>query len=65
MKMLKILEVSWMIIALAAFGIATWKWVTEGFNQAIFIYGIAVIASVFCFIRRKQRLSMEKQNAAR
>lgn len=65
MKILRILELSWLFIAIAGVVAGTYKWLTEGLNQAVFIYGISVIATVFFIIRRKQRMSMEKQDAAR
>ncbi len=65
MKILRILELSWLLIAIAGLVAGTYKWFSEGLSQAVFIYGISVIAFVFFIIRRKQRISMEKQEAAR
>jgi len=65
MKILRILELSWLFIAIAGVVAGTYKWIAEGLNQAVFIYGISVIATMFFIIRRKQRMSMEKQDAAR
>ncbi len=62
MRILKILETSWMVIAIIGFLFGTFKWVTESFNHAIFIYGITLIAALMYYMRRKQRISMEKQS---
>lgn len=62
MKMIRILELSWLIIAIAGVSFGTFKAVTAGMSEAFFIYGITLIAAVFYFMRRKQRISMEKHN---
>lgn len=62
MRILKILETSWLIIAILGFLFGTYKWITETLNHAVFIYGITAIAALMYFMRRKQRISMEKQN---
>ena len=63
--MLKILETSWLVIAILGFLFGTFKWITESLNHAIFIYGITAIAALMYFMRRKQRMSMEKQNSTK
>ena len=62
MKMLRILEVSWLIIAILSVVFGTYKCISSGINEAVFIYGIGTVATVFYIIRRKQRNSAEKHN---
>lgn len=61
MQMLRILEISWLIIAILSVAMGTYKCITHGFDEAIFIFLISVVAVAFYFVRRKQRISMEKQ----
>ena len=65
MKILRILEISWLIIAIGSLCAGVYKLISEGFNQAVFIFAISIIAFVFFMIRRKQRIAMEKQNTSR
>lgn len=62
MKILRILEVSWLLIAIGAVFAGTYKWISDGLNQAVFIYVIAIIATIFFLMRRKQRITMQKKN---
>ena len=62
MRILRILEMSWMVIAILGLLFGTYKWITETLNHAIFIYGISAVAALMYFMRRKQRMSMEKQS---
>jgi hypothetical protein len=64
MRILRILEISWLIIAIGALCAGTYKWFTSGLNQAVFIYAISIVATVFFIIRRKQRISMKRQNVS-
>ncbi|MBS1763950.1 MAG: hypothetical protein JSS90_03160 [Bacteroidetes bacterium] len=64
MKILRILEISWLLIAIGAVCAATYKWMSAGLNQAVFIYIIAIIATIFYFLRRKQRITMQKKNSS-
>ncbi|HNR49386.1 MAG TPA: hypothetical protein PKN14_09085 [Bacteroidia bacterium] len=64
MKILRILEVSWLLIAIGAVCAGTYKCIHDGLNQAVFIYVIAIIATIFFLIRRKQRITMQKKNSS-
>ena len=65
MKILRILEISWLIIAIGSLCAGVYKLISAGLNQAVFIFAISMIAFVFVMIRRKQRIAMEKQNTSR
>lgn len=65
MKMIRILELSWLVIAIAGVSFGAYKATTAGINEALFIFGITLIAFVFYFMRRKQRISMEKHNTGK
>jgi hypothetical protein len=60
MKMLRILEMSWLIIAILGVIFGIYKCLTSGINEALFIFGISLIAVIFFVMRRKQRIGMEK-----
>ena len=58
--MLRMLEISWMIIMIISFSLGTWRWFSEGFSCAIWFYFITVITGIAYGVRRKQRLNIEK-----
>lgn len=59
--MLRILEISWLVILLVSVAFGTWKWITEGFYCAIWFYFVTLISSIAYAIRRKQRLATERE----
>ena len=59
--MIKILEISWLGIAIITSAIAVWQFFTEGATSAIFMLGITGIAFIMYSIRRKQRIRMDEQ----
>jgi hypothetical protein len=60
-RMLRILEISWLIILLVSVSFGTWRWLTEGFSCAIWFYSVTLISSIAYFVRRKQRLATERE----
>jgi hypothetical protein len=58
--MLRILEISWLIILLVSVSFGTWRWLTEGFSCAIWFYMVTVISSIAYLVRRKQRMATER-----
>jgi hypothetical protein len=61
MKIIKILEISWLIIAIAGIVMGAYKMSTTGWGDAIYFFIFTVVAGIFYFIRRKQRIKMEQQ----
>ena len=59
--MLRILEISWLLIAVTGSSFGLYKTFTEGFIDAVYIFILTIIALIFYMIRRKQRIAMEKQ----
>lgn len=60
MKIIKILEISWLLIAIAAIGLAIFKLIQGHTQDAIYFFIFMVVALIFYFIRRRQRIRMEK-----
>ena len=58
--MLRVLEISWLVITLLGFLFGLYKWATASLGEAIFIFIIAAIAAVFYTIRRRQRIAFDK-----
>lgn len=59
--MLRVLELSWLVIVLLGASLGTFKLVTETFTSALWFYIFTVVATIFWLIRRKQRIRMEKR----
>lgn len=58
--MLRVLEISWLIITILGFLFGLYKWATASLGEAVFIFIIAAIAAVFFTIRRRQRIAFDK-----
>ncbi|MBP7166458.1 MAG: hypothetical protein KBB64_02210 [Bacteroidia bacterium] len=59
--MLRVLELSWLVIVLLGASLGTFKLVTETLTSAIWFYLFTTVALIFFIIRRKQRIRMEKR----
>lgn len=59
--MIRILEISWLIIALITTLIAIYQFFVEGWQSAIWMLGITLIAIVMYKIRHRQRIRFEQQ----
>ena len=60
--MIRILEISWLILALIALALGLYKIFSDGISEAVF-YGVVMMVSIGMFvIRRKQRMKIEKEN---
>ncbi len=62
MKIIKILETAWLVIAILAISIGTYMLIKGAKNDALYFYAFTVVAGVFYYIRRKQRLRMETEH---
>ena len=58
--MLRILEISWLLVVLFGTGFGVYKTFSEGFIDAVYIFIITGFALIFYIVRRKQRISMQK-----
>jgi hypothetical protein len=54
--MLRILEISWMAVAIITGLVTAWLLVTSQFSESIFMIICSSIACVMYFVRRKQRI---------
>ncbi|HET6243464.1 MAG: hypothetical protein H0V01_07955 [Bacteroidetes bacterium] len=62
MKIIRILELAWLIIAIAGAVLGIYKFANEGLSEAIYFFIFTFVAAVFYYIRRKQRIRMEQEN---
>ena len=62
MNVLRILEMSWLVLGLVGIGLCLYNFFTDGLVAAIWPLLFTFIASVFYFVRRKQRMVYEKQS---
>jgi hypothetical protein len=62
MKIIKILETAWLVIAILAILIGSYMLINGANQDALYFYAFTVVAGAFYFIRRKQRLRMEIEN---
>lgn len=59
--MIRILEVSWLVLGIIAFVLGVYKIYDDGFSEAVF-YGVVMAVSIGMFIiRRKQRMKIDKE----
>ncbi|HNP47777.1 MAG TPA: hypothetical protein PKK99_04155 [Bacteroidia bacterium] len=58
--MLRILEISWLIIALATGSISVYQFFTDGWQAAIWMLAITGIALLMYTVRKKQRIRMDQ-----
>lgn len=59
--MLRILEISWLAILLISVIFGIYRWFTDGFDTAIWLFVFTFISGVFYVIRRRQRIAMERE----
>jgi hypothetical protein len=61
MKMINILEKAWLVIAILAICIGTFMLIKGAKEDAIYFYVFTLVAGIFYFIRRKQRIRMHSE----
>ncbi|MBL0095807.1 MAG: hypothetical protein IPP46_04460 [Bacteroidetes bacterium] len=59
--MLRVLELSWLVIVLLGASLGTFKLITETLTSALWFFIFTGVAMVFWLIRRNQRIRMEKR----
>ncbi len=59
--MLRVLEVSWLIVFLFGLGFAIYKGITEGLASCVYILIFTAVALALYLIRRKQRIMMDRR----
>jgi hypothetical protein len=58
--MLRVLEISWLLVVLIGTCFGVYKTLSEGFIDAIYVFIITSLALIFYIVRRKQRIAMQK-----
>ena len=59
--MLRILEISWLLILLLSVVFGVYRWWLDGFDSALWLFIFTFISSIFYVIRRRQRIAMERE----
>lgn len=59
--MLRVLEISWLMIVLLGASLGTFKLMTETLTSAIWFYMFTVVAFVFFIVRRRQRIRLQRK----
>jgi hypothetical protein len=60
MNTLRILEISWLVFALISAGLFFYNLASEGLVSALWPLLVTLVASMFYYVRRKQRIAYEK-----
>jgi hypothetical protein len=59
--MIRILEISWLLLGVIALGLGLYKVFSDGAAEAAF-YGVVMMVSIgMYFIRRKQRMKIDRE----
>lgn len=59
--MIRMLEISWLVLALTALALSAYKIIADGFTDAVFYIIIMGISFAMYYVRRKQRVRMNKE----
>lgn len=59
--MLRILEISWLAILLLSVVFGIYRWYTDGFESALWLFIFTFISGIFYVIRRRQRIAMQRE----
>ena len=65
MKILRILELSWLTIAIVSIFIGAYVYNTQGFGEAKWFFIFTLVAGVMYAVRRKQRISYSRNDTDR
>lgn len=60
-KIVRILEICWLIIAIAGIVLGAYQFYVGNSEHALYFYIFTAVAGIFYYMRRKQRLRLEKQ----
>ena len=59
--MIRMLEISWLLLSLVALALSSYKLIADGFSEAVFYIIVMGISFAMYLIRRKQRVRMNKE----
>ena len=59
--MIRMLEISWLVLALVALVLSCYKLITDGLSDAIFFLVVTAGSFAMYFVRRRQRVRMNKE----
>ena len=60
-KMIKILEKVWLTIAIAAVAMSIFAFFNSDKDKSLYLLALAGIAGLMSYVRRRQRMNIEKQ----
>ena len=60
--MIRILEISWLVLGIVALVLGAYKVYSDGFSEAMFYGVVMLVSGAMYIIRRKQRLKLDKEN---
>ena len=60
--MLRVLEISWLVILILGVVFGVYRWWADGIDSALTLFIFTFISAVFYVIRRKQRIAMERED---
>ena len=59
--MIRMLEISWLLLALVALALSGYKIIADGFSEAVFYIIVMAVSFSMYLLRRKQRVRMNKE----
>jgi membrane protease YdiL (CAAX protease family) len=62
MKIIRILEITWLCIAIAGVLFGAYKFNESDWGDRILLFMFTFVAGIFYYIRRRQRIRMEQEN---
>jgi hypothetical protein len=60
--MLRTLEIAWLCITILSLGIAVFQYFKEGWESAVWMLGVTIVAVLMFSIRRRQRIRYETKD---
>jgi hypothetical protein len=61
--MLRALEITWLVVAIASMLIGIYISIAKGFGEGYIFYIFTVIGAMMYYVRRKQRISWAKKKS--
>ncbi len=62
--MIRMLEISWLLLAITALVFSSYKLIAEGFSEAAFYIIVMAVSFTMYLIRRKQRMRINKETGS-
>jgi len=62
--MIRMLEISWLLLAIVALALSGYKLIADGFSEAAFYIIVMAVSFAMYLVRRKQRMRMNKETGS-